>query len=91
MEQLQENLGIKLDTANPVWSWAARHAAWLVNRFKPVRGVTAYEPTHGCLGSPALHLSSQLAKENANGTRLCSLGRLKTKMPSSASIGRRSY
>jgi len=44
-----------------------------------------------CLGSPALHLSSQPAKENANGTKFCSLGRLRTKMPSSASMGRRSY
>ena len=40
-------MGIKFDTANPIWSWAARHAAWLLNRFKPVRGVTAYELTHG--------------------------------------------
>ena len=47
MEQLQGNLGIKLDTANPIWSWAARHAAWLLNRFKPVRGATSYELTHG--------------------------------------------
>ena len=47
-DYIQENVGIKLDTAaNPIWSWAARHAAWLLNRFKPVRGVTAYELTHG--------------------------------------------
>jgi hypothetical protein len=47
MEQLQENVRVKLYTANPIWSWAARHAAWLLNRFKPARGVTAYELTHG--------------------------------------------
>ena len=47
MEQLQENVRVKLYRGKPIWSWAARHAAWLLNRFKPARGVTAYELTHG--------------------------------------------
>jgi hypothetical protein len=47
MEQLQSNIKMKIGTSNPFWSWGARHAAWLLNRYKPVRGATPYELVHG--------------------------------------------
>lgn len=47
MEQLQSNIKMKIGTSNPFWSWSAGHAAWLLNRYKPVRGATPYELVHG--------------------------------------------
>ena len=47
MEQLQSNIKIMIGTSNPLWSWGARHAAWLLNRYRPVRGATPYELVHG--------------------------------------------
>ena len=49
MEQLQSNIKMKIGISNPLWSWAARHAAWLINRYKPVRGAAPYELVHGRL------------------------------------------
>ena len=47
MEQLQNRIGVKLGTSNGIWSWAARHSAWLLNRFKPIKGVTPFELVNG--------------------------------------------
>ena len=47
MEELQHLIKVKLNTDNPLWSWAARHAAWVLNRYKAVRGATPYELIYG--------------------------------------------
>lgn len=47
MEQLQSNIKMKIATSNPLWSWAARHAAGRINRYKPVRGAAPYEERLG--------------------------------------------
>ena len=47
MEELQHLIKVKLNTDNPLWSWAARHAAWILNRYKAVRGATPYELIYG--------------------------------------------
>ena len=47
MDQLQTKLGLKSGTSNPLWSWAARHSSWLLNRYRPVRGATPFELVHG--------------------------------------------
>ena len=49
MHQLHGRLGIQLSTSSAVWTWALRHAAWILSRFAVVRGATAYEL---CFGRP---------------------------------------
>jgi len=33
MHALGEKLGIEISTLSPIWTWAMRHAAWVINRF----------------------------------------------------------
>ncbi len=47
MEEVQAKIGMKLNTNNTIWSWAARHASWLLNRYRAVRGATPYELVYG--------------------------------------------
>ena len=42
MHQLHGRLGIQLSTSSAVWTWALRHASWILSRFAVVRGATAY-------------------------------------------------
>ena len=42
-EGLQSKLGIKIGSDHALWTWAARHASWVLNRFQPVKGATPYE------------------------------------------------
>ena len=43
MHRLQDKLSTELSTDSGLWSWAMRHAAWLLNRFAVVHGATPYE------------------------------------------------
>ena len=47
MEDLMKKVGVRFSTESPLWSWCARHCSWLLNRFQPVRGATAYELVYG--------------------------------------------
>ena len=47
MEELQQRIKVKISTDNPLWSWAARHSAWILNRYRAVRGATPYELVYG--------------------------------------------
>eukprot|EP00435_Cladocopium_sp_Y103_P037705 s280_g10.t1 len=47
MDQLHTKLNLKLGTKNGLWSWAARHAAWTLSRYKAVKGATPYELVYG--------------------------------------------
>jgi hypothetical protein len=40
---LSEQVGVEFSTNSPWWSWAFRHACWLINRFNANKGATAYE------------------------------------------------
>ena len=89
MDQLQTKLGLKIGTSNPLWSWAARHSSWLLNRYRPVRGATPFELVHGkvyrgSLVSPSMPLSRQLSKVMLSGTRLCFWARQRARTPSSS-------
>ncbi len=42
IEEVQTKIGMNLNTNNTIWSWAARHASWLLNRYRAVRGATPY-------------------------------------------------
>jgi hypothetical protein len=43
MHFLSEQVGVEFSTNSPWWSWAFRHSCFLLNRFSPTRGATAYE------------------------------------------------
>ena len=43
MHFLSDQVGVEFSTNSPWWSWAFRHACFLLNRFSPTRGATAYE------------------------------------------------
>lgn len=76
MFQLQEKISLELSTSNSIWSWAMRHASWLLNRFSVTHGVTPYElvyskPYQGklvFLGNQSLPMSMWLTKAMQNGS-----------------------
>ena len=43
MHHVQEKLSMKLNTNHGLWSWALRHASWLLDRFAVVNGSTPFE------------------------------------------------
>ena len=43
MHTVKQRTGLEMSTNQALWSWAHRHAAWLMNRYGVVRGVTPYE------------------------------------------------
>ena len=47
MEDVNEEIGIRLNTEHPLWGWAARNAAWMISRFQPYKGQTSFEVVHG--------------------------------------------
>ena len=47
MEQVKSQTGLPYNTNHALWSWAARHACWLLNRYQASRGTTSYELIHG--------------------------------------------
>ena len=47
IEGVQSRLGIKIGPDHALWTWAARHASWALNRFQPVKGATPYELVYG--------------------------------------------
>ena len=47
MHQLHGRLGGTLSTGSAIWTWALRHAAWLISRFSVLRGATPYELAFG--------------------------------------------
>ena len=47
MHQLHGRIGIQLFSALAIWTWALRHAAWLISRFSVLRGATPYELAFG--------------------------------------------
>ena len=51
MHALGEKLGIEISTSSPIWTWAMRHAAWVINRFSvtAARGITSFELLNGKL------------------------------------------
>ena len=84
MHQLQGRLGVKLSTKNAMWSWALRHAAWLISRFSVIRGATAHELAFGgkrydgelCeYGEPVFAYIQPTTKASARWKRMVFLGK----------------
>ena len=82
MFQLQEKISMELSTNNSIWSWAMRHASWLLNRFGVTHGTTPYElvyskPYKGKLasfGEPIFAYVNVAQKGNAKWQRVIMLG-----------------
>ena len=49
MHDVQTKLSVTLSSNNGLWSWAFRHACWLLNRYGVVNGATPYELVYGKL------------------------------------------
>ena len=47
MHHLHSKIGIQLSTENAMWTWALRHAGWLISRFSVQRGATPFELAYG--------------------------------------------
>ena len=47
IEGVQSRLGIKIGSDHALWTWAARHASWALNRFQPAKGATFCELVYG--------------------------------------------
>lgn len=47
MYALQERFKVQFGSGHALWTWAVRHAAWVINRYSPYRGLTSFEVLHG--------------------------------------------
>lgn len=89
MHQLHGRLGVQLQTSSAIWSWALRHAAWLISRFSVIRGATAYELAFGRVftgelcefGEPVLGMWCQQRRQLQNGRGCCFWGKQRPKIP----------
>ena len=80
---LSEQVGMEFSTNSPFWSWAFRHACFLLNRFNPTRGATAYELLYNkayggkvCnFGEPVFGFANVSGKGTARWRRMIFLGK----------------
>ena len=47
VQDVSQRTHLSFGCDHAIWSWAGRHAAWLLNRFQPVRGATSFELIYG--------------------------------------------
>ena len=86
MHALGEKLGIEISTSSPIWTWAMRHAAWVINRFSVTagRGITSFELLSGkpytgkvCqFGEPVFGFQKSHSKGNPQWRRMVFLGKI---------------
>ena len=75
MHQLHGRIGVQLPTSSAIWTWALRHAAWLISRYSVIRGgATPYELAFGrtlngklCLVNLSLHTWFQIQRPVRDG------------------------
>ena len=83
MHFLSEQVGVEFSTNSPWWSWAFRHSCFLLNRFSPTRGATAYELLYNkayggtiCnFGEPVFGFANVVGKGTAKWRRMIFLGK----------------
>ena len=46
MHSVKKRTGLEMSTNHALWTWAHRHAAWLMNRFGVIRNATPFELVH---------------------------------------------
>ena len=47
MGDLMSRNQVRLNSNNPLWSWAAKHSCWIMSGYQAYHGVTAIELVHG--------------------------------------------
>ena len=82
MHFLSEQVGVEFSSNSPWWSWAFRHASFLLNRFTPTRGATPYEILYqeygGAIcnfGEPVFGFAKVTGKGTARWRRMVFLGK----------------
>eukprot|EP00435_Cladocopium_sp_Y103_P067384 s792_g30.t1 len=86
MHQLHGRLRTQLPTSSAIWTWALRHAAWLISSFSVIRGATPHELAFGrtysgelCeFGEPVFGYSIPSTKATAKWKRMIFLGKAET-------------
>ena len=83
---LGEKLGIEILTSSLIWTWAMRHAAWVINRFSVTagHGTTGFELLSGkpytgkiChFGEPVFGFQKSRSKGNPRWRRMVFLGKI---------------
>ena len=84
MHRLQLKLAATVSSSHALWSWCMRHVAWVLNRFNPHQGLTAYEVVYGkayngqvCeYGEPVFGFSRATMKGNPKWHRMLFLGKV---------------
>lgn len=66
MRQLHGRLGFQLPTGSAIWTWALRHAAWLISRFSVLRGATPYELAFGNTQEASVNMVSCISQGDSN-------------------------
>ena len=84
MFALSEKVGVTFSSNSAWWSWALRHACWILNRFSTMRAVTPFELAYGreytgalCeFGEPIFGYHRTAAKSSARWKRAIFLGKI---------------
>ena len=84
MHYIAQKIGIELSSSNALWSWAMRHACWVLNRFNTNQGMSSYELVTGksykgatCVfGEPLFGYSKTNNKGSARWSRMLFLGKV---------------
>ena len=94
MHYMSEQVGVDFSSNSPWWSWALRHAAWLINRFSPTKGMSPFEIVHGkdftgklCrFGEPVFGYCKVEGKTTAKWKRMLFVGRPSLMTPTSCTM-----
>ena len=84
MFNVMDKLKVTFGTSHALWTWAMRHAALLMNRYSPYKGLTSYEIVFGkpydgqiCeFSEPVFGFSKSHMKGNAKWHRMIFLGKV---------------
>eukprot|EP00435_Cladocopium_sp_Y103_P064564 s72_g26.t1 len=84
MHYISQQIGVEFSTSNALWSWALRHASWVLNRFNTNQGMSAYELVTGksykgstCVfGEPLFGYFKTNNKGSAKWTRMLFMGKV---------------
>ena len=84
MHYIAQKIGIELSSSNALWSWAMRHACWVLNRYNTNQGMSSYELVTGksykgstCVfGEPLFGYSKSNNKGSARWSRMLFVGKV---------------
>jgi hypothetical protein len=79
MHSVKKRTGLDFSSNHALWTWAHRHAAWLMNRFGVIRNSTPFELVHKAqyggsiaqFAEPVYGFSKQVPREQQSGVDAC--------------------